>query len=569
MDAILGTGQTRPLTGLLATVADDVNATAGTVVAIDLPSGITSDLSRRADPCLRPVLTVTLGAPKLALALRPEPAGQVVVADIGIPAEVIAKLDAPRIGLLAAGEMRSSIPIRSPESHKGDFGRVAIVAGSRGKTGAACLAGLGALRAGAGLVTVATPASCLDVVAREPEYMTLGLPDENGVATGNGLDALLAGPWDVTAAGPGLGTGRGCRAIVQALLDRPERGPLVLDADALTVCAEQPEKLRGRPDAPVVITPASRRDGAARGNRGRRRAADRVGAAHRFAAEHGVHVVLKGARTVIAAPDGSVWVNTTGNPGMAKGGSGRRADRCGGRLAGAGAGTWGRRWRSRSISTAWRATSRCGRRARPACWRGTSPAGSGRRWWSSRAEAATDDDDRGQPLRGGHPPDRRELAAALEEAPAAVLCTASSVPARPPSCEGHRRGSGWLPRRCQQPDVRADAGVLGTPTRASRGFVPAWAGTTSRDLEPLLDEMLDGEAIVAIEWADRLRRAPEPAVRVRIADRGGNQRDDHRRETVTSRPAHPSPRQRRRPVRRPDRAAPDRATRSGSSALPW
>jgi len=322
VDAILGTGQKRPLTGLLATVADDVNAMTGTVVSIDLPSGILSDLSRRADPCLRPVLTVTLGAPKLALALRPEPAGQVVVADIGIPAAVIAKLDAPRIGLLAAGEMRSSIPSRHPESHKGDYGRVAIVAGSRGKTGAACLAGLGALRAGAGLVTVATPASCLDVVAREPEYMTLGLPDENGVATGNGLDALLAGPWDVMAAGPGLGTGRGCRTIVQALLDRPARGPLVLDADALTACAEQPERLRGHPDAPVVITPHPGEMArlAATGVADVQR--DRVGVAHRFAADHGVHVVLKGARTVIAAPDGAVWINTTGNPGMAKGGSG-------------------------------------------------------------------------------------------------------------------------------------------------------------------------------------------------------------------------------------------------------
>lgn len=322
VDAILGTGQTRPLSGLLATVVDDVNAMAGTVVAIDLPSGITSDLSRRAAPCLRPALTVTFGAPKLALALRPEPAGQVVVADIGIPAEVIAKLDAPRIGVLAAGDMRSSLPIRPPDSHKGDFGRVAIVAGSRGKTGAACLAGLGALRAGAGLVTVATPASCLDVVAREPEYMTLGLPDENGVATGNGLDALLAGPWDVTAAGPGLGTGRGCRAIVQALLDRPARGPLVLDADALTVCSEQPASLRGRPDAPVVITPHPGEMArlAATGVADVQR--DRVGVAHRFAADHGVHVVLKGARTVIAAPDGTVGINTTGNPGMAKGGSG-------------------------------------------------------------------------------------------------------------------------------------------------------------------------------------------------------------------------------------------------------
>ena len=322
VDAIFGTGLKRPLEGLLATVADDVNARAGTVVAIDLPSGLLGDMSRRDDPCLRAALTVTFGAPKLALALRPEPAGRVVMADIGIPPGIIAELAPPRIGLLAAGEMRSTIPIRPAESHKGDFGRVAIVAGSRGKTGAACLAGLGALRAGAGLVTVATPASCLDVVAREPEYMTLGLPDEEGLATGDGLDALLAGPPDVVAAGPGLGTGRGCRSIVQALLELPGRSPLVFDADALTVCAEDPDSLRGRPDAPVVITPHPGEMARLSGTGVADVQRDRVAAAHGFAADHGVHVVLKGARTVIAAPDGTVRINTTGNPGMAKGGSG-------------------------------------------------------------------------------------------------------------------------------------------------------------------------------------------------------------------------------------------------------
>ena len=322
VDAIFGTGLKRPLAGLLAAVADDVNAASGPVVAIDLPSGLLSDLSRPPGPCLRATLTVTLGAPKLALALRPEPAGRVVVADIGIPADVVADLDGPRIGLLSADEVRPLVPVRPVESHKGDFGRIVIVAGSRGKTGAARLAGLGALRAGAGLVTVATPVSCLGPVAQEPEYMTLGLSDEAGVATGAGLEDLLAGPWDVVAAGPGLGTGPGCRAIVHALLDRPARGPLVLDADALTVCAEEPDRLCGRPEAPVVITPhpgeMARLAGATVADIQR----DRVGAAHEFATTHGVQVVLKGARTVVAAPDGAVTINTTGNPGMATGGSG-------------------------------------------------------------------------------------------------------------------------------------------------------------------------------------------------------------------------------------------------------
>jgi NAD(P)H-hydrate epimerase len=322
VDALFGTGLKRPLAGLLAIVADDVNALNGPVVAIDLPSGLLTDLSRPPGPCPRAMLTVTLGAPKLALALRPEPAGRVVVADIGIPAGVIAAVDGPHIELLSADAIRPTVPVRPAESHKGDFGRVVIVAGSRGTTGAARLAGLGALRAGAGLVTVASPASCLGMVAQEPEYMTLGLPDEEGVATGVGLEALLAEQWDVVAAGPGLGTGPGCREIVHALLDLPGRGPLVLDADALTVLAEDPDRLRGRPGAPVVITPHPGemarlvRTTVADVQR------DRVGAAHEFATTRGVHVVLKGARTVIAGPDGAVSINTTGNPGMATGGSG-------------------------------------------------------------------------------------------------------------------------------------------------------------------------------------------------------------------------------------------------------
>ena len=322
VDALFGTGLTRPLTGLLATVAREVNAARAQVVAIDLPAGLLSDMSRRDDPCVQAALTVTFAAPKLALALRPAPAGRVIVADIGVPADVIAELAAPRIRLLTAETIRPLVPVRPEESHKGDFGRVVIAAGSRGKTGAARLAGLGALRAGAGLVTVATPAACLGMVAQEPEYMTLGLPDEEGIANGDGLEELLAEEWDVVAAGPGLGTGAGCRTIVRALLDRPDRGVLVLDADALTVCGEDADLLRGRPEAPVVITPHPGEMARLSGTTAAGVQRDRVAAAHSFATEHGVHVVLKGARTVIAAPNGAVSINTTGNPGLAKGGSG-------------------------------------------------------------------------------------------------------------------------------------------------------------------------------------------------------------------------------------------------------
>ena len=324
VDALFGTGLNRPLTGLLGVVVRDVNDAGVPVVAIDLPSGLVGDAppGPKSGPFLRAAVTVTLAAPKLPLALAPTCAGTLVVADIGIPAGVIAALDGPRTELLEAAALRARLPRRAPDAHKGDFGRVTIVAGALGKTGAAQLAGLGALRAGAGLVTVATPAACLGVVARVPEYMTLGLPDRDGVVTGEGLDDLLAGPADVMAAGPGLGTGPGPRAVVHALLDRRVPVPLVLDADALNVCADDPDRLRGRPEAPVVITPHPGEMARLAGTTTAAIQRDRIGAARAFATERQVHVVLKGARTLIADPVGTVWINTTGNPGMATGGSG-------------------------------------------------------------------------------------------------------------------------------------------------------------------------------------------------------------------------------------------------------
>lgn len=324
VDALFGTGLNRPLAGLLGVVVRDVNDAGAPVVAIDLPSGLVGDAAPgpESGPFLRAAVTVTLAAPKLPLALAPACAGTLVVADIGIPAGVIAALDGPRTELLEAAALRARLPRRAPDAHKGDFGRVTIVAGALGKTGAAQLAGLGALRAGAGLVTVATPAACLGMVARVPEYMTLGLPDRDGVVTGEGLDGLLAGPADVMAAGPGLGTGPGPRAVVHALLERSVPVPLVLDADALNVCADDPARLRGRPEAPVVITPHPGEMARLAGSTTAAIQRDRVGAARAFATEHQVHVVLKGARTLIADPAGTVRINTTGNPGMATGGSG-------------------------------------------------------------------------------------------------------------------------------------------------------------------------------------------------------------------------------------------------------
>src|SRR5436190_9391548 len=181
VDAIFGTGLKEPLAGMLETVAADINASGIPVTAVDLPSGLSADHAEPIGDSIRAHITVTLGAPKLPLVLPPGEAraGNIVVADIGIPPEVIENLTGPRIELLTREGMREMLHPREPDSHKGDFGHVLIVAGSRGKTGAAHLAALGALRSGAGLVSVALPSSVQPIVAAMgAEYMTVALDDQ-------------------------------------------------------------------------------------------------------------------------------------------------------------------------------------------------------------------------------------------------------------------------------------------------------------------------------------------------------------------------------------------------------
>jgi NAD(P)H-hydrate epimerase len=199
---------------------------------------------------------------------------------------------------------------------------VLIVAGSPGKTGAAHLASMGALKSGAGLVSIATPRSCQAVLAAmAPEYMTVGL-DENpdGIAL-DALELVLAHPADVIAAGPGLGTGRGTVAFVHGLLDRAGV-PLVLDADALNAFVGEPDQLVGPEGRDVIITPHPGELARLMGVTSADVQANRVELAQNFAESHQLYVVLKGHRTLVATPEGHVFVNPTGNPGMATGGMG-------------------------------------------------------------------------------------------------------------------------------------------------------------------------------------------------------------------------------------------------------
>jgi len=325
VDALFGTGLRTALSGLYETVVADVNAAPIPVVAIDLPSGLSADTHQVIGQAIEATLTVTMAAPKLPLVLPPGEAhaGDLVIADIGIPSHVIDELEPPVLSLLTRERVRELVGGRAPDAHKGDFGRVLIVAGSVGKTGAAHLAALGALKSGAGLVTVATPRSALPIVAAmAPEYMTEPLEETPaGTVDFAALERVLELEADVIAVGPGLGHAPGTVAFVHGLVERAGV-PLVLDADALNAFAEDPDRIMGRDGADVIITPHPGEMARLVGITADQVQADRVESARGFAETHRVHVVLKGHRTVIATPEGKAFVNLTGNPGMATGGTG-------------------------------------------------------------------------------------------------------------------------------------------------------------------------------------------------------------------------------------------------------
>ncbi len=325
VDALFGTGLREPLQGMLQTVVADVNGSGLPVVAIDLPSGLSADTHDRIGDAIEASVTITLAAPKIPLVLPPAEAccGELVVADIGIPPSVIDQVEGPRVRVLTREAMRDLVQPRAAESHKGDFGRVVVAAGSLGKAGAAHLAAMAALKSGAGLVTVATPRCAQPIVAAMgPEYMTEPLPDDgSGLVAAEAASCVLALGADVLAVGPGLGRGDGVQSFVSALLDH-SGVPLVLDADALNAFEGRAERLRGRDGLDVIITPHPGELARLVGTSVAQVQANRLEVARTFATSHHLYVVLKGHRTVIATPEGDVSVNLTGNPGMATGGSG-------------------------------------------------------------------------------------------------------------------------------------------------------------------------------------------------------------------------------------------------------
>ena len=326
VDAIFGTGLARDVSGPSAAAIRRIETqrSRARIVAADLPSGLDADTGQIHGMSVRADVTVTLGLPKLGLALEPgrSLAGRVVVGRIGI-ADAAPGVTAAATLLTRAG-VGALLPERPAHGHKGTFGHALVVAGSEGKSGAAALAAEGAARVGAGLVTVACPASLVPVLeVKCTEAMTTGLPEtaEREISH-DALHALvaLARDRDAVALGPGIGRGEGPRALVCDLVPRV-RAACVLDADALVAFEGRPEALAecgGR----TVLTPHPGEAALLLGTTPAALNADRVASAVRLAEATGSVAVLKGAATVVAAPDGRVRVNPTGGANLATGGTG-------------------------------------------------------------------------------------------------------------------------------------------------------------------------------------------------------------------------------------------------------
>ncbi|MBL9037975.1 MAG: NAD(P)H-hydrate dehydratase [Archangium sp.] len=339
IDAIFGTGLSRAPEGAQAAAIARIaalRAAGAVVVAADVPSGVSADDGRCFTPCVSADVTAAFGVLKRAHATHPavERCGRIDLQDIGLPTSAMAVLLPPETWLVDEADALARIPPRAADAHKGSAGHVLLIAGSLGKTGAAALAARGALRGGAGLVTIATSGDALAAaMAHSPEVMGHALRSAGALARGD-IDAIRAAAQgkDALVIGPGMERGPDAVHVLGELLASLEL-PCVLDADALNVVAASPDMLR-RAKGPLVLTPHPgemarlTRSTAAAVN------ADRLAVARAFADEHSVTLVLKGARTVIASPSGACFVNPTGNAGLATGGTGDvLAGLCGALLA--------------------------------------------------------------------------------------------------------------------------------------------------------------------------------------------------------------------------------------------
>lgn len=335
IDALFGTGLARPAEGVYERAIQEISLIKkyekATIISVDIPSGLPSDSSYPIGLHVHADLTVSFTLPKIGNILPPAcyANGKLIVASIGTPDWLIEEEAGSSIQLVEEKQIADWLNVsrRPSDAHKGSVGDVLLIAGSLGKTGAAALASETILRAGAGLVTVATAksAQAFLITQIKNEVMTAALDElESGAISHTAIDHALqlANNRTVIAIGPGLSSSdESARRFVFEFV-RQRTAPIVIDADGLNALAPWPEELKGSDESPIIITPHPGEMARLTGKPSAEVIADRIGIARDFAANHQVITVLKGSRTIIAAADGEVYVNPTGNAGMATAGSG-------------------------------------------------------------------------------------------------------------------------------------------------------------------------------------------------------------------------------------------------------
>ncbi len=340
VDALFGTGLSRPLQGLFVNVIQHLAITRKTrencsavgplIVSIDIPSGLNADSAKPIGPAIQADLTITFTAPKPANVLPPASHfnGKLVVSDIGSPKALVDEAGSDLFVIEESDARQWLTATRyTPDSFKNTHGHVLVIAGSRGYTGAAVLCGNAAMRSGAGLVTIATPASAQPAVAATvmPEVMTMALAEtDRGAVSDEAIEHVLrlASKATVIAIGPGLSAeDERTRRFVYEVVKR-RTTPVVIDADGLNCLAPWPADLMGSDQHPVILTPHPGEMLRLLATTDKSALDDRVAAARKLATDHSLIVVLKGSRSLIAAPDGRVFINPTGNAGLGTAGAG-------------------------------------------------------------------------------------------------------------------------------------------------------------------------------------------------------------------------------------------------------
>ena len=310
VDALFGTGLTKPLADTYSAVVQKINSSGKEVVSVDVPSGLSSDSGRLLGPAIKATATVALAALKHCHILSPacKMCGEVYVVDIGIPA-------ASTTGVVRSSDIRPLLQHRSMDSHKGTYGHAVIVGGSVGKSGAAYMSAKSALRCGAGLVTVACPARIQpEIAAHGPEIMTLPAENLSDVV-------LFLMDKSATAIGPGMGISDEAKQLFQAVVTQFQ-GPLVIDADGLNHLAKDLTLLQPRKRSSTILTPHPGEMGRLLNTDTTSVQKDRPAMAGKLAMDTGAIVVLKGYRTIVAHPDGKHWIVLTGGPALASAGTG-------------------------------------------------------------------------------------------------------------------------------------------------------------------------------------------------------------------------------------------------------